>query len=359
MKQNVSIYLDLLRVAAALTVVAAHLLTYLWPHGPFRIQAHDAVIAFFVISGYVIAFTADKPGVTPQGYILDRLSRLWSVQVPAAFIAGAVFLIVDRDAASELPAAIATWPQLFWDTLTNLLFQGQGWSASVDSPFNQPLWSVNYEAWYYAIFGAWIFLPGRVRWIAAAALCAAAGPKILALMPCWLAGVALYRYGDRIKLPESRAFALFLLSIALYATAYIVDIQHIAVGLLQKILAGERYDLEWSSAMLSDYLTALLAVANICAFANMPSFGADLLKIGSTIRTAASYTLSLYLYHTPLAFLLIFGLGLGKAGIAGAAIVILALAASIIILGKQTEHRRADWRRHLARFARFGAIRPA
>jgi peptidoglycan/LPS O-acetylase OafA/YrhL len=86
-----SIYLDILRVFAALYVMLFHIKTL--QIGPAAIlnkipnHGHDAVILFFVLSGYVIAATTErKYSAGFREYILDRASRVYSVAIPALLL---------------------------------------------------------------------------------------------------------------------------------------------------------------------------------------------------------------------------------------------------------------------------------
>ena len=63
---------------------------------------------------------------------------------------------------------------------------------------NIPFWSLNYEAWYYVLFGAALFLRGWRRTIAVVAAALLAGPKIV-LLPFWLMGLLAWRW--RAALP--------------------------------------------------------------------------------------------------------------------------------------------------------------
>jgi peptidoglycan/LPS O-acetylase OafA/YrhL len=55
----------------------------LFPRHPLHWPGLPAVIVFFVLSGFVIAFVTDGRDRTLAGYALNRLSRLWSVALPA------------------------------------------------------------------------------------------------------------------------------------------------------------------------------------------------------------------------------------------------------------------------------------
>ena len=95
MPKSTSVFLDGLRVLAALTVFAGHCVLLLY-HGGFPLAGHVAVIVFFVLSGYVIAYsTLSRPGMSAKRYTVARLSRLYSVVGPALLLTAA-FLLCER-----------------------------------------------------------------------------------------------------------------------------------------------------------------------------------------------------------------------------------------------------------------------
>jgi peptidoglycan/LPS O-acetylase OafA/YrhL len=83
MSPSLSLYLDLARVAAALVVLLSHCWLVLFPGYPLHWPGPPAVIVFFVLSGFVIAYVTDGRDRTIGQYALNRLSRLWSVALPA------------------------------------------------------------------------------------------------------------------------------------------------------------------------------------------------------------------------------------------------------------------------------------
>ena len=60
----------------------------------------------------------------------------------------------------------------------HLLFLGQHWSLTEVPPYMEPYWSLNYEAWYYLLFGLACYLRGRRRIL------------LMALLLWWLAVAA-------------------------------------------------------------------------------------------------------------------------------------------------------------------------
>lgn len=199
MNRSFSLWLDILRVAATFIVVLSHFAYPRFSDGNFLFirtlnLGSDAVIVFFVISGLVIAYAAQRDK-TPQRYAFNRLTRLWSVLIPAIVLT----FIFDRIGAAISPDAYAA-PYYAPQTLLNMLLRGLSFSnewAAFDPirlGTNGPLWSLSYEAAFYAMFGAFVFTSGLRRAAIVLGFCAIAGAPILVLMPAWLMGVAAWHF---------------------------------------------------------------------------------------------------------------------------------------------------------------------
>ncbi len=209
-------------------------------------------------------------------------------------------------------------------------------------PLNIPFWSLNYEAWYYAIFGAAVLVRGAARWPATLALAVASGPNVLLLMPAWLVGMVLYRLQPRIPLSSEGALTLFLGSGLLYLLLLKFDPGAAFSAWVFSVSPQIGYGLGWSVRFPGDWLMALVVAMNFAAASRLGRYGAWLIGLQRPIRGVASYTLSIYLFHMPLTAFFVAALGLQGWVLA------LALAVSIVALGRVTEHRRAALRRILS-----------
>ena len=58
MRPQLSVYMDAVRLAAAFVVLLAHASELMFEGVPLPFPGKDAVIVFFVLSGFVIAFVA-------------------------------------------------------------------------------------------------------------------------------------------------------------------------------------------------------------------------------------------------------------------------------------------------------------
>jgi peptidoglycan/LPS O-acetylase OafA/YrhL len=85
MTRGLSVYLDLLRVLAALEVALYHLC---WTRigafdsNLFTRWGHEAVVVFFVLSGFVIRHAATHSDHSFSDFATSRVSRLYSVVLP-------------------------------------------------------------------------------------------------------------------------------------------------------------------------------------------------------------------------------------------------------------------------------------
>ncbi|MDO8801639.1 acyltransferase [Phenylobacterium sp.] len=127
---------------------------------------HQAVIAFFALSGYLVGGRAFQSMIDGKwssiDYAIARLSRLWTVVLPALIIT----FVLDKAGATlgggaayagKYGVALASGPLLaapadhsIATLLANLLFL-QTITAPVYGS-NGPLWSLANEFWYYVLF---------------------------------------------------------------------------------------------------------------------------------------------------------------------------------------------------------------
>lgn len=350
---GLSLYLDMLRFLAAFAVVMSHVWRLLFPDFPLPWPGHAAVIVFFVISGYVIAFATDRPGQTAGRYAVHRAVRILSVTIPALLLSVCIAPVVGR---WQVPLAgpIPFPPETFWHAIwTNLFFLGESsWFGRVLPPFNPPYWSLSYEVWYYVMFGTWAFCAPRWRWLAALAVALFAGLKIALLLPVWLLGVAVYR--ARIKLDQDTALRLFILTALMAFAFYWFDFSvkiRAAVVLAAPVFMQ---DLHGSDQFIGDYLLGAIVAANFVAAASMGSYLRGLVRWQTPIRYLASFTLSSYLLHMPLTVLIWSGFGVHSV-----AAYALLLVAGIFVVGSLTERRHRTIRQALERICRLTPLKAA
>ncbi len=210
---NLSLLLDSLRIFAASAVFLGHT-NFLWFFGGGEIgpkNGQEYVIIFFVLSGFVIAWSIDKKkDLNFNQYSFDRLTRLWSVALPALVI-GSALDYWGRSINPETYEYIFAASYLEAKILVSSFFMHECWFFSIRPGSNGPFWSLSYEFFYYLIFGSIMLLPtykskliGGLFWLLVA------GPKILLLFPCWLIGCLAY-YGCksfRINIFLATLFAL-------------------------------------------------------------------------------------------------------------------------------------------------------
>lgn len=161
-----SLLIALLRGLAAVQVAAAHLRSEFFPglrtmaDPPLAYQglafftgfAHQAVILFFLISGWLVGGSLLNKLGRPHAlkiYAIDRVTRLWTVLIPTfslmllfGLFAGELIPDTIDYSRSNNYSVISFVGNLFGlQTVTLSTFGG-----------NYPLWSLANETWYYLMF---------------------------------------------------------------------------------------------------------------------------------------------------------------------------------------------------------------
>jgi peptidoglycan/LPS O-acetylase OafA/YrhL len=299
MKRDVSAFLDLTRTLAAFTVFLAHLSkpqfggTALSAFGKL---SHSAVIVFFVLSGFVISWAAERDSAARE-YILNRASRIYSVALPALALTWMTdnFLIAYHPGIiSPIYQYVAVWKYL----PLFLSFSNDFWFLSEDAFSNIPYWSLCYEVWYYVVFGALVFGRGLWRWGIAIACLLVMGPRLWLLWPVWLAGACLHRLPP---LPRCASRVLLILCLAELAVVKASGLEEVLNGFVDRLTEGfASAHLRYSQFFLGDYLLTIFVVGAIHAVRGAEM--AFLAEMRKPIGAAASISFSMYLLHYPLFF---------------------------------------------------------
>lgn len=340
---STSVVLDGLRLLAALTVLITHVRDVWLPDeahvatqpGDF---SHAAVVVFFVLSGFVIAYTTSQKQRGLSSYLQARAGRLSSMLIPALLLAAVVELLVRYQGNPDLVGVYvrgAFGPRY---VLTGL-FMNELWFFSSAPPVDGPLWSIGFEFWYYVIFGIW-YCTGRGLKACAWALiaCLIAGPKILLLMPIWLMGCAAYLM-PRPALGRAVSWTGVVLALGAAGCA-VVYLQPYPYELGQKPLF-------FANQFVTDWVIGLPVAAalwllpeTVARPANAPGE-----RFIHRLRVAADLTFPIYVLHQPIMvlFLVVFGLqrnDLGQLWVAGICILVVAS-----LIGFWLDRQRSLWMR--------------
>lgn len=357
MTRGFSLYLDAIRFFASVLVLFSHVAYPRYSNGELSWMrdlnlGSDAVILFFVLSGFVIAYTTDAKNRTGASYAHARLARLYSVVVPALVVT----LLCDLLGRSINPAAYQGWwyngddiLEQIWRALT---FSSQAGAENIRIGTNGPFWSVAYEAWYYAAFGIAVFARGWTRIALLALVLALAGLPILLLAPCWLAGVGLQRMLAQIDVTQIRPNTAWFIAIGpwlTYAFWLAIDLPQTLTRLTYSMVGTETSLFERLGFADEFVWNNVLAVLFAAHFFGVYCLARDARKISSKleswIRWLAGATFSIYLFHYPILTLLHALPGYDSASAAhyiGSGVITLALC---FALAEVSERRLGAWKR--------------
>ncbi|MGF9891293.1 acyltransferase [Priestia megaterium] len=135
--------LDLLRFASAIIVFLYHF--------HFNLPGYQAVMVFFVLSGYFISTSVIKSMQNEtwcwKEYLIKRCVRLWIVLIPA---------LVLTYVCATIQVHIFGATPLFYGVLNIKTLLGNIFFTQdilvKQYGLNGPLWSLTYEFWYYILF---------------------------------------------------------------------------------------------------------------------------------------------------------------------------------------------------------------
>lgn len=303
------VYLDAVRAVAAIVVLLGHthnLFFVAHPADPSLLsrifyalsaRGHDAVIVFFVLSGLLIATSAMRVRNEANGwanYATARAARLYAVLIPALLLGlfwdsiGLHLFGADYGIA-EIPVAERISIGHF---LASLFFLQEITLPPFGS--NQPLWSLAYEAWYYAMFPLlisilyWRAPLKRMVCAGLLTLCLAiVGVKISGYFFIWLMGAILF-FLPALHLSRCASYVWMIGSLALLAAII--------------WLARKYFFVNDASGWVPDMLVALTISLHLYAATSSH------LAVPRWFARAANYlagiSFTLYLCHFPLLLLL-------------------------------------------------------
>ena len=232
-----SVHLDLIRGVSAAAVLLYHLRGLFFvdfpflPSKPLLLSAlyavtgygHQAVMVFFVLSGYFVGTSVTESVGKQQWswsiYLVNRLTRLQLVLFPA-LVLGAIW---DRIGMRIPQAAPLYYDALYKFSVASVALRSTVpvflenffFLQSITSPVfgsNGPLWSLSYEFWYYIVFpslllatAAWVGIRNRILYAGLALfLLWFIGAQISSYFLIWLAGALVGRLQQirRFKSPS-------------------------------------------------------------------------------------------------------------------------------------------------------------
>jgi len=297
MTRETSLYLDILRFLAALTVLLGHVSSkrftggFIWQVG---LYTGEAVTVFFVLSGFVIGYVTDQREKSASSYAIARAARIYSVALPALIV---TFMLDEIGRSLHSNLYLPSWGYVTdgraWQFVSGSFFLNQIWFANVPQGSDLPYWSLGYEVWYYVIFGVATFVSGPWRIVGVVGALVFVGPAIAAMFPLWLLGLISYRVCAQKGLNRVIGAVLCLMSIALWIGYELWAQYH---GRLLNLVPTYLKRPE----LAQDYLVGTLFAAHIIGFrAISPVFGPALNRLARPIRWAAGATFTVYLFHLP------------------------------------------------------------
>jgi peptidoglycan/LPS O-acetylase OafA/YrhL len=191
-----SVYLDVLRFALSALVVVAHISQPAFSSSlsvDVTEIAIGAVGGFFILSGYTISsIIKSESRFDARSFLVDRLTRLWSVAVPAMVIT----VLLDLFSMTINPHFYESHfsvKNAAGKVILNLAFGAQSWGRNASPMSNSPFWSLNYEAGFYVLYAAFaVAILKRSRWWLPLIAAAAIGPAILATFFLWCVPTFLF-----------------------------------------------------------------------------------------------------------------------------------------------------------------------
>jgi peptidoglycan/LPS O-acetylase OafA/YrhL len=212
--KRTSVHLDLIRGVSALAVLLYHVRGLFFVDYPFLTTksllsiglyaisgyGHQAVMIFFVLSGYFIGTSVmesvGKVQWSWRTYLVSRITRLQLVLFPA-LVLGAVWDRIGMRIPQAAPLYFGGLYKFYVPSValrsTVPVFLGNFFFLqSIVSPVfgsNGPLWSLSYEFWYYIVFPALILATATWVGIRLRILYAC-----LALFLLWFIGLQLSFY---------------------------------------------------------------------------------------------------------------------------------------------------------------------
>lgn len=297
MNKATSFYLDCLRVLAAFGVLLVHANLPWFSDGLFlrAEMGHKLVMIFFVLSGYLIAYTVHEKNKGPERYLIDRFSRLYSVVLPALVFTYLLDYVGQHFNPGFYAEQVAPDHQVL-RFLLNATYLQQIWGFCTKPSSNGPFWSIAYEFWYYMLFGVLCYLKGAKRFMGIAGISLLVGLKILILLPVWFLGVLAYHYSARCVLKVKSATFIFWGSLgAILLLSFGWDF-----GVFESRFVFGSAPLYFSSRFVFDWIYGALIALNIFSLRWVAERDPISPLVERSVKYLSAITFTLYLFHLPL-----------------------------------------------------------
>jgi peptidoglycan/LPS O-acetylase OafA/YrhL len=307
MNRQFSLYLDFIRFIAATFVFISHVPSFsggwFWQLGGL---GHEAVVIFFVLSGFVISYVVYEKKESALKYASNRLARIYSVAIPALLLTLFLYYVGKEINSSAFDLINIRLKEPVWTFVSAVFFINQSWVATPVFS-NLPYWSLGYEVLYYIFFGIFVYLRGNNKIILVTILCLIMGPSIILYLPIWFAGVICFKYLKIFKISFIRSLFLYLISLFGMAIFSLNAIQSTINNYMHSVLGNDFYNmlLEPAEKFSSDYVLAIFVTLHIFSSYHLiinSNFFNVRKRLELIIREASSHTFSLYLFHLPMLY---------------------------------------------------------
>jgi len=341
MNKSTSLYLDFLRVIAAFGVLLVHANLPWFSNSLFLRPelGHKLVMVFFVLSGYLIAFTVDKKNKGPKVYLVDRFSRLYSVVLPALLFTYLLDFLGQRINPVFYVDKINSGHQLI-RFFVNFTYLQQVWTLCTKPSTNTPFWSISYEFWYYMMFWVLCYLSGYKRYIGIGVVALVVGLKIILLLPVWYFGVWAYKFSSKMPISAKHAKVVFVFSLLA-----IVGLTFSDITFFEDRLPYGKPPLYFSSQFLFDWGYGMIIALNIYSFSASIFVTEIPVFISRVIKYLSSITFSLYLFHIPLLYFAAASIPYNRSNYIQTVTILIVVGIIVNILSKISEKQRFHFKK--------------
>lgn len=288
-----SYLLDSFRFLASFAVVLFH-------GGLEFIPGYEAVMIFFVLSGYFIGAsvikTISENKWSWKKYLIDRLTRLWIVLIPSMLLS-LLWLELSIGLFGDIKN-LSNYTD--WKVFLGNMFFLQGGNVPMYG-MNGPLWSLAYEFWYYILFPCLMLMftvkrkihkifYGIIIITISILLISIIGIDVLFYFPVWLLGVSLVFVKPLIFNKEYQKTITVIVSSFIFIIIF--NIMYIVTGTNHPQDGIMQFVIDFSVAIsFSLFLYTLLSVYNVMPITNS--------MFSYWCKYLAGFSYTLYLVHYP------------------------------------------------------------